>query len=98
MRASGNQQPCPKTAPPHSTGDPSAGMGVRTSYATSLFMEHFDLDAGQAVAQLVKVSKRQSDSIETAARMCVAANLSGDRYPGPLEPVGDQPRHRRMAA
>lgn len=66
--------------------------------ATSLLMEVFDLDAGQAVAQLVKVSKRHSDSIEAAAHMCVAAGLRGDRYPRALEAVRDQPRHRRMAA
>ena len=66
--------------------------------ATSLLMARFDLDAGQAVAQLVKVSKRHSDSIEAAARMCVDAELRGQRYPGALEPVGDQPHHRRVAA
>ena len=66
--------------------------------ATSLLMDRFDLDAGQAVAQLVKVSKRHCDSIEAAARMCVDAELRGQRYPGALEAVGDQPRHRRMAA
>jgi hypothetical protein len=66
--------------------------------ATSLLMERFDLDAAQAVAQLVKVSKRQNDSIEAAARMCVAAGSSGDRYPRPLEPIGDQPHHRRVHA
>ena len=66
--------------------------------ATSLLMDRFDLDAGQAVAQLVKVSKRHCDSIEAAARMCVAADLRGQRYPGALEAVRDQPRHRRMAA
>ena len=66
--------------------------------ATSLLMEQFGLDAAQAVAQLVKVSKRHSDSIEAAAHMCVAARLRGDRYPRALEPVGDQPRHRRMRA
>jgi hypothetical protein len=42
-------------------------------------MERFGLDAGQAVAQLVKVSKRHSESIEAAARMCVDAQLRGDR-------------------
>lgn len=47
--------------------------------ATSLLMERFGLDAGQAVAQLVKVSKRHSESIEAAARMCVDAELRGDR-------------------
>jgi hypothetical protein len=31
--------------------------------AMSLLMERFDLDAGQAVVQLVQVSKRHSDSI-----------------------------------
>lgn len=46
--------------------------------ATTLLMEEFDLDAGQAVARLVRVSKRHSDSIEAAARMCVAAYLRGD--------------------
>ena len=66
--------------------------------ATSLLMDRFDLDAGQAVAQLVKVSKRHSESIEAAARMCVDAELRGQRYPGALEPVADQPHHRRMAA
>ena len=66
--------------------------------ATSLLMVRFDLDAAQAVAHLVKVSKRQNDSIEAAARMCVAAGLSGERYPRALEPVGDQPHHRRVAA
>ncbi len=66
--------------------------------ATSLLMEEFDLDAGQAVARLVKVSKRLSDSIEAAARMCVAAGLRGDGHPRTLEAVRDQPRHRRMAA
>ncbi len=66
--------------------------------ATSLLMNEFDLDAGQAVAQLVKVSKRHSESIEGAARMCVAAGLRGDRYPGAPEPVGDQPHHGRMVA
>ena len=66
--------------------------------ATSLLMDHFDLDAGQAVAQLVKVSKRENDSIEAAARLCVDAELRGQRYPRTLEPVGDQPNHRRMVA
>ena len=66
--------------------------------ATSLLMARFDLDAGQAVAQLVRVSKRQNDSIEAAARMCVEAELRGLRYPRTLEPVGDQPDHRRMVA
>ena len=66
--------------------------------ATSLLMDRFDLDAGQAVAQLVKVSKRHSDSIEAAARMCVDAELRGQRYPGALEPAGDQAHHRRVAA
>ena len=61
-------------------------------------MARFDLDAGQAVAQLVKVSKRQNDSIEAAARMCVDAELRGQRDPRALEPVGDQPDHRRMVA
>ena len=61
-------------------------------------MERFDLDAGQAVAQLVKVSKRHCDSLEAAAQMCVDAELRGQRYPGALEPVGDQPHHRRMVA
>ena len=61
-------------------------------------MEEFDLDAGLAVGQLVNVSKRLSDSIEAAARMCVAAVLRGERYPRALEAVRDQPRHRRMAA
>jgi hypothetical protein len=42
--------------------------------ATSLLMERFALDAGQAVAQLVKVSKRHNDSIESAARMFVDAD------------------------
>src|ERR1700754_1988208 len=66
--------------------------------ATSLLMEQFDLDAGQAVAQLVKVSKRHSDSIEAAARMCVAARLRGDRRdPGSVEPVGYRARPRRVA-
>ena len=66
--------------------------------ATSLLMAQFDLDAAQAVAQLVKVSKRQNDSIEAAARLCVAAGLRGNRYPRALEAVGDQPRHSRVAA
>ena len=66
--------------------------------ATSLLMARFDLDAGQAVAQLVKVSKRQNDSIEAAARMCVDAESRPQRYPGALESVGDQPHHRRMVA
>ena len=66
--------------------------------AASLLMQRFGLDAGQAVAQLVKVSKRHSESMEAAARMCVGAELRGDRYPGALEPVGDQPHHRRMVA
>ena len=66
--------------------------------ATSLLMARFDLDAGQAVAQLVLVSKRQNDSIEAAARMCVDAELRGQRYPRALEPVGNQPDHRRMVA
>ncbi|OBA84886.1 hypothetical protein A5662_04670 [Mycobacteriaceae bacterium 1482268.1] len=47
--------------------------------ATSLLMDEFDLDAGQAVAQLVKVAKRHCESIEAAARMCVAASLRGDQ-------------------
>ena len=47
--------------------------------ATTLLMARFDIDAGQAVAHLVKVSKRHSDSIEAAARMCVDAELRGDR-------------------
>jgi hypothetical protein len=46
--------------------------------ATTLLMARFDLDAGQAVAHLVEVSKRLSDSIEAAARMCVDAELRGD--------------------
>jgi hypothetical protein len=61
-------------------------------------MARFDLDAGQAVAELVKVSKRHSDSIEAAARMCVDAELRGQRYPGALEPIGSQHHHRKMAA
>jgi len=47
--------------------------------ATTLLMDRFDLDAGQAVAHLVKVSKRHCDSIEAAAHMCVDAELRGDR-------------------
>jgi AmiR/NasT family two-component response regulator len=47
--------------------------------ATSLLMARFDIDAGQAVAHLVKVSKRHSESIEAAARMCVDAELRGGR-------------------
>ena len=66
--------------------------------ATSLLMDRFHLDAGQAVAQLVKVSKRQNDSIEAAARFCISATLGGQRYPRTPEPVGDQPDHRRMVA
>ena len=66
--------------------------------ATSLLMERFDLDAGQAVARLVSVSKHHCDSIEAAARMCVYAELRGQRYPRALEAVGDQPHHRRMVA
>jgi hypothetical protein len=41
-------------------------------------MDEFDLDAGQAVARLVEVAKRHCESIEAAARMCVAAGLRGD--------------------
>jgi ANTAR domain len=66
--------------------------------ATALLMDRFDLDAGQAVAQLVRVSKRQNDSIEAAARMCVDAELCGQPYPRAPEPVGDEPNHRRMVA
>lgn len=66
--------------------------------ATTLLMERFDIDAGQAVARLVKVSKRQNDSIEAAARTCIEAELRGFRYPRALEAVGDQPDHRRMVA
>jgi hypothetical protein len=61
-------------------------------------MDRFDLDAGQAVARLVRVSKRQNDSIEAAARMCVDAQLRAKPYPRALEPVGDEPNHRRMVA
>lgn len=46
--------------------------------ATSVLMDEFDLDAGQAVARLVEVAKRHCESIEAAARMCVAAGLRGD--------------------
>lgn len=46
--------------------------------ATSLLMDEFDLDAGQAVAQLVRLAKRHCESIEAAARMCVAASRRGD--------------------
>jgi hypothetical protein len=66
--------------------------------ATSLLMARFDIDAGQAVAQLVLVSKRENDSIEAAARMCVDAELSGQRYSRAFAPVGNQPDHRRMVA
>jgi hypothetical protein len=66
--------------------------------ATSLLMDHFDLDPAQALAQLVKVSKRHSESIEAAARLCIAAELRGDGYSGTSEPVGEQPGHRRVAA
>ncbi len=64
--------------------------------ATSLLMEEYHLDAAQAVAQLVKVSKEQNDSLEAAARMCVAAALCGERLPGAPEPAGDEPHHRRV--
>jgi ANTAR domain len=66
--------------------------------ATSLLMEQFGLDAGQAVARLVRVSKQQNDSIEAAARMCLAADLRRQRQAGAPEAVGDQPHHRRMRA
>lgn len=46
--------------------------------ATSLLMDEYDLDAGQAIAHLVKVAKRHCESIEAAARLCVAARLRGD--------------------
>ncbi len=61
-------------------------------------MLRFDIDAGQAVAQLVAASKRQNDSIEAVARLCVEAASHGLRYPRTLAPVGDQARHRRMVA
>lgn len=66
--------------------------------ATTLLMARFDIDAGQAVAQLVKVSKRQNDSIEAAARTCIDAELHGLRYQRAPESVGDQADHRRMVA
>ena len=66
--------------------------------AASLLMEQFDLDVAQAVAQLVKVSKQQNDSIEAAARLCVVADLGGQRQPGAPEPARDQPHHPRMGA
>ncbi len=46
--------------------------------ATSLLMAEFDLDAGQAVARLVKVAKRHCESLEAAALMCVEASMRGD--------------------
>lgn len=46
--------------------------------ATTLLMDEYNLDAGQAVAQLVKVAKRHCESIEAAARMCVEARRRGD--------------------
>jgi hypothetical protein len=61
-------------------------------------MEQFELDAAQAVAQLVKVSKQQNDSMEAAARLCVSAGLRGDRQPGAPEPARYQPDHRWMHA
>jgi AmiR/NasT family two-component response regulator len=45
--------------------------------ATSLLMARFGLDAGQAVAHLVRLSKQHSESIEAAAHMCVDAELRG---------------------
>ena len=66
--------------------------------ATSMLMEQFDLDAAQAVAQLVKVSKLHNDSIEAAAHSCVAAGLGSNRHARTPEAVGDQPHHRRMRA
>ena len=66
--------------------------------ATSLLMEQFDLDAGQAIARLVRVAKQQNDSIEAVARTCVAAGLRRQRHAGTPEPVGDQPHHRWMRA
>lgn len=66
--------------------------------ATTLLMEQFDLDAGQAVALLVKVAKQQTDSIEAVARRCIAASLDGERYVGAPEPVRDEPHHRGMRA
>ena len=64
--------------------------------ATSLLMERFNLDGAQAVAQLVKVSKQQNDSIEAAAHLCVAASLRGDGHPGAPESAGDQADQRRV--
>jgi hypothetical protein len=63
-------------------------MGVRTD----------ELDTAQPVVQLVKVSKQQNDSIEAAARLCVSAELRGDRQPGAPEPACYQPDHRWMRA
>ena len=57
-----------------------------------------ELDTAQPVVQLVKVSQQQNDSIEAAARLCVSAELRGDRQPGAPEPACYQPGHRRMRA
>lgn len=66
--------------------------------ATTLLTEQYGLDAAQAVAQLVRVSKQQNDSIEAAARMCVSAGLRGQRHPGAAKAAGDQPDHGWMRA
>jgi hypothetical protein len=60
-------------------------------------MELFDLDVAQAVAQLVKVSKQQNDSMEAAAHWCVTASLGADRRPGAPEPAGDKANQRRVS-
>ena len=62
-----------------------------------MLMELFDLDVAQAVAQLVKVSKQQNDSMEAAAHWCVAATLGADRRPGATEPAGDKAHQRWMS-
>jgi hypothetical protein len=66
--------------------------------AATLLMKQFDLDAAQAVAALVQVSKQQNDSMEAAARLLVGAGSSRHGDVGAPEPVRDQPRHRRVRA
>jgi hypothetical protein len=76
-------------------GDRRYGRSEVIHDAATLLMKQFDLDAAQAVAVLVKVSKQQNDSIEAAARLCIG-DSGGQGYAGASEPVRDKTRHRRV--
>ena len=74
-----------------------AGKCVRCHHDETSMLRTFRLDAGQAVAQLVKVSKRHSEFIEAASRICVEASYAAAE-PGAAEPARDQPHQAGCAA